>query len=362
MTAPVLIAGAGLSGLSAAWHLHRRGVEFRLLEARDRLGGRALTVAPTLGAFDLGPSWIWHGQPHVAQLLQHFSIASHDQYCDGVLLHQTADGTVHQNPHLKPMQYAQRVEGGINALVEALAANLPSESIRFGSELVALEQTADGIKARVKANGSVIEEFFSTAAVAFPPRLATKLDITPELSAAASTYLRDTPTWMAAQAKFFAVYNRPFWREAGFSGDAFSATGILAEIHDASSANLASEDTSSDGFFALFGFVRLPAEMRSQVGEQTIVEASLQQLAAFFGEAALTPATTYIKDWSADVYTAARADAAPLPHHPQYRGSPSLGEFWQDRLHFISAETSAASGGLIEGALQRGAEFSATVA
>lgn len=30
----------------------------------------------------------------------------------------------------------------------------------------------------------------------------------------------------------FAIYDRPFWREAGLSGTAQSMVGPLAEIHD----------------------------------------------------------------------------------------------------------------------------------
>jgi monoamine oxidase len=59
----VAIIGAGLAGLNAARLLHRAGVDFHLFEARDRVGGRILTV-DELGAladdgFDLGPSWFW---------------------------------------------------------------------------------------------------------------------------------------------------------------------------------------------------------------------------------------------------------------------------------------------------------------
>src|ERR1700750_2333446 len=42
---PIGIIGAGVSGLMAAYHLTQRGKAVCILEARDRVGGRALTVS-----------------------------------------------------------------------------------------------------------------------------------------------------------------------------------------------------------------------------------------------------------------------------------------------------------------------------
>ncbi len=39
----VLVIGAGIAGLSAAWHLSQTGIETTVLEARDRIGGRVWT-------------------------------------------------------------------------------------------------------------------------------------------------------------------------------------------------------------------------------------------------------------------------------------------------------------------------------
>ncbi|MBZ9731682.1 FAD-dependent oxidoreductase, partial [Salegentibacter sp. JZCK2] len=41
---PVVIIGAGLSGLVAAYRLKKAGVAIKILEARDRAGGRINTV------------------------------------------------------------------------------------------------------------------------------------------------------------------------------------------------------------------------------------------------------------------------------------------------------------------------------
>ncbi len=55
-----LIIGAGMAGLTAAKRLSDRGLEVRVLEARNRMGGRILTNEDLGMPLDLGASWI-HG-------------------------------------------------------------------------------------------------------------------------------------------------------------------------------------------------------------------------------------------------------------------------------------------------------------
>jgi monoamine oxidase len=68
----VLIIGGGVAGLAAAAELHEAGVRVRMLEVRDRLGGRVWTIrAPGIEqGIELGPEFI-HGKPR-----ELFSIAS----------------------------------------------------------------------------------------------------------------------------------------------------------------------------------------------------------------------------------------------------------------------------------------------
>jgi monoamine oxidase len=64
LTADVVIIGAGVAGLAAGGMLSRAGVRVLVLEARDRLGGRVLTVHPPglHVAVELGAEFV-HGRP-----------------------------------------------------------------------------------------------------------------------------------------------------------------------------------------------------------------------------------------------------------------------------------------------------------
>lgn len=59
--APIVVLGAGISGLAAARRLKKRGfTNVRVLEARDRIGGRMCTDRSLGKPFDLGAAWVHH--------------------------------------------------------------------------------------------------------------------------------------------------------------------------------------------------------------------------------------------------------------------------------------------------------------
>jgi monoamine oxidase len=155
--------------------------------------------------------------------------------------------------------------------------------------------------------------------------------------------LRDVPTWMAGHAKIVAIYDRPHWRDAGFSGDAISQKGPLAELHDASSG--------PDGPYAIFGFVGLPAAIRQ--GHRTeILDRARAQLSGLFGEEMSNPVEIHMEDWSQNPLTATQADAVAPQHHPAYGMPSALRGLFNDRVIFASSEMGRQFGGFLEGALE----------
>jgi len=350
MQTDVLIIGGGLSGLVATWQLRYAGVNASLLEGRARFGGRVLTVRDDDGAdCDLGPSWFWPGQPLVASLLNHFNIPSYQQFTDGEVLLQEADGSIERIAAPSPMTGSLRIQGGIKTLADAIVDKIEAPHRFLGHVVTGLSRSKEGVAVNVVGTSGQLQVQAKKVAMAIPPRLAAELSYSPELPTEAMQTLAATPTWMAGHAKFFAIYKDPFWRKMGLCGTAISQRGPLAEIHDAS--------PNSGRIFSLFGFSGLDAKSRARMGRSEFIRQATAQLAALFGGEANRPQTVHFQDWSTEIFTASTADRNPQPHHPKYGLNLQLGGTWEGKLECISTETSFSNGGLIEGALESGLRF-----
>jgi len=230
-------------------------------------------------------------------------------------------------------------------LAEALHTALPEDCVRFNHEVVALDCDAGVVttKAEQTWEGDQI-------IVAVPPPIAATWKVVPEWSGSRLTEMTRWPTWMAAHAKVVAVYERPFWAEAGLSGSAISQVGPLMEIADQS-------DPARD-VAALFGFVGWHYAARANA--VAVKEAAEAQLVRLFGPEAAAPRTLHLMDWAREPYTATDTDREPPHGHPPY-GLPELSQPVGAKVFFAGAELSRTNGGLIEGAVQTGLAAAASV-
>ncbi|WP_018240725.1 FAD-dependent oxidoreductase [Ensifer sp. BR816] len=350
MSQTVLIVGGGLAGLTAARLLHRAGISFTLLEARDRLGGRILSVdatgEPSGDGFDLGPSWFWPDmQPSLGDFVHRLGLNYFEQNSDGDVVFQRMSREAPQRYRgMRQEPLSMRLVGGTGAIISALAESLPAQSIQVNARVTHVSLDGqDVVMQYVDASGLSHKKRASHVLFALPPRLLeAKVLFSPALDFATSERWRRTPTWMAPHAKFFALYDRPFWRDAGLSGTAQSMVGPLVEIHDA---------TTASGRAALFGFVGVPAGERAAVGRDAIVAASVQQLAQMFGPEAASPRATLFKDWTDDPLTAT-ADDRQASGHPSPDRRPWVNGKWRDYISLAGSETSISEPGYLAGAVE----------
>ena len=335
----ILIIGGGLSGLALADMLQAQGAEYLLVEGRDRLGGRILTGVHDERHFDLGPAWFWPGQPRLAGLVQRFGLDRFDQYASGDLVFEDGQGQVTRGRGFSSMAGSWRLDGGMAALVQALAAGLPERRVRLNARVTALSRAASGITAHLQDGAEISCD---QVVLALPPRLAAAIRFAPALPSATAAALHAVPTWMAGQAKAVAVYDSAFWRDAGLSGDASSRFGPMVEIHDASPI--------AGGPYGLFGFIGVPPRARHD--ENRLRDQIVAQLVLLFGEAAAQPAQLFVEDWAADPFCATPADQEPLMAHPRYGLPAALARVWDGRVVFAGSEVAMEFGGYLEGALE----------
>lgn len=340
MPRETLIIGGGLAGLRLADLLANAGHDALLLEARARFGGRVMTQHLDDGGFDLGPTWFWPGQPRIAALADSLGLARFDQYATGDLMYENAAGQMQRARGHAAMEGSYRLNGGMQALTNALADRLHADHKRLNATVSKLERHKSGITAHL-ASGETIDA--RRVVLALPPRLAAdQITFIPAFPDAVTTAMQDIPTWMAGQAKVIAVFDSPFWRAAGLSGDAMSHLGPMVEVHDASPAQ--------GGPFALFGFIGTPPQARRDAA--SLRAQIIAQFIRMFGPNAAAPRQVYLKDWACDPLTATPRDHEPLFAHPAYGLPQPLTNLWDGSLLFGNSEIAPQFGGYLEGALE----------
>ena len=363
-TARIAIVGAGLSGLYAAYLLEQQGItDYVLLEARDTLGGRIVSApaagqpAPDAAAgaeqsdrVDLGPTWFWPGYQHqLGRLVDDLGLQSFEQ-------HEAGDTVVERSPHEPPTRvqgYANspasmRLVGGMGALTDALHRRLDATRIHTGQAVRRLRSTPQHVEldsAAVHGDQSHTTTWCAEhVLLALPPRLVEhSIQFEPALPQALAQQWRATATWMAPHAKYIAVYDTPFWRYQGLSGEARSAMGPMGEIHDASMPG---------GSAALFGFVGVPAHVRQSVTQAQLRAHCRAQFVRLFGSEAATPKAEFFKDWAFDPYTAISADLQGAGQHAQAPQATVSSGPWSGRLTGIASEWSPQFPGYVAGAVE----------
>lgn len=343
------IIGGGLSGLALARSLNRQGRGFALFEARSRLGGRAYTaVFEKYGLpVDLGPTWFWPPtQPLVTELVSEFGLENFAQLETGDLLFlrdpdkkpEVMDGTgVHNG--------ARRVAGGMTRLVESLAQALPQESIHMQHVLKSVRDAGDHVVLSFAVGEREVVVEARHVVLTLPPRLIEEcVSFEPPLDDPMRGAMREAATWMAAQAKVAIAYDKPYWREAGQSGNAFvqHEQAVVGEIFDAC------DPSSTHG--ALGGFLALSPELRQSFATGLPILMTSQMVQVFGAE--LDDGEQRFLDWATEPFTCSTRDIEAIATEHTGVANPLLRRgLWNGKLYLGGSETAAYGAGYIEGAL-----------
>ena len=322
-----------------------------VLEARERTGGRILSFDHHGFFPDLGPSWYWPEiNPKMMHLIQTFGLTGYQQFEAGMGRFENLNGvvqTVRELGHhagVRRIPSSWRLTGGMTALITKLLETIPQAAIKLNSSVCEIEKNFDDVLVSVGKLEKEPQAQFRAGKVilALPPRLAAATILfTPDLSHDLTQAMLRMGTWMAGQAKFYALYEEPYWRQTGLSGQAFSQRGPLGEIHDGSNKD--------SGPYGLTGFFNIPAAQRNR--EQSLTKAILVQLSAIYGNPAAQPINFYYQDWAREKFTATQFDQPPMREHPVYQPPAGQTAIWDGIIQFAGSETASQHGGYLEGAL-----------
>jgi monoamine oxidase len=351
-----IVIGAGLAGLSAARRLQANGVETVVVEARERPGGRILSVTPpgAQGIYDLGPAWFWPGQPHVAGLVDEAGLAVFEQYETGLAV---VERDRREPPQVFPPNWQQpvsyRIDDGVGALISFLHQQLVVDSVRVDHRVESISQEDGCLALHVSHDGDALHLRAQHVVMTLPPHLAaTTVRYGPPLPANVETALLATPTWMGRAMKVVITYSEPFWRRRGLSGMGLSYAGPVQQFHDASPRDGAGG--------ALFGWIGDDSSVRDvAIGERQ--DAVIDQVTRLFGAAGVHPTGYAEMNWARERFTNGPRPGPHAGQHPRY-GHPLLQEpQLAGRLFWAGTEVSPVSGGYLDGAIASGLRVAANV-
>lgn len=239
-----------------------------------------------------------------------------------------------------------RFHGGSQRIALLAAEQLGAERLRLSAPVRRIEHGGEGVVLRADGPGGEpagLEVRAHSAIVAIPPTLAGRIAYDPLLPA-----LRDQLTQRMPQGtviKTMAIYETPFWREQGLSGQATSDLGPARVVFDNSPPD------GSPG--VLLGF--LEGRLAREWGAAPAAErrdAILAGHARLFGERAARPERFLERVWAEEEWTRGCYGCLMVPGGWTEYGRALRAPI--GRLHWAGAETATVWNGYMDGAVQSG--------
>lgn len=442
----VCVVGAGFAGLSCARALERRGRRVCVLEARERVGGRVLTLDRGDGTWvDVGGQWVGPTQDRLYGLARELGVETFPTHTEGknllyvrgrrgksytgtiplpvgplglvgiawllaranrlartipvdrpwdaprareldgqtlaeyldrapitktarrlvevafenvfacdadeisllfALAYARSAGSIERLIDVRGGAQQDRFVGGALEVATRLAAELASRPVH-DCPVTAITQSERGVV--VRGDRAVVRA--KRAVVALPPRLAAEIAYDPAPSAARSRLWEAFV--MGRVIKCTAVYDRPFWRSRGLSGQAVSDDGLVNVTFDNSvpGAPVGMLTGFIEGRRAVEWAERPEAERRAAV---------LDCFARYFGAEARHPLEYVDKVWAHERWSGG-CYVAYMPPRRLTEVGPEL-RAPHGRVHWAGTETAMVWNGYIDGALESGERAAAECA
>jgi putrescine oxidase len=239
----------------------------------------------------------------------------------------------------------KRVVGGLQQVPQLLAERL-GDDVFLQQPVRFIEWTDDGVI--VRADGMTVNARY--AILAHAPVLYERISFAPPLPRRQQQLHQHLS--MGFVIKVHAVYDRPFWREQGLSGTAFSPYELTHEAYD--NSNHGDErgtlvgfvsDRHADDVFALPA-----AERRERI---------LESLSHYYGPEAKNPVVYYESDWGTEEWTrgayAASFDLGGLERYGADLRTP-VGP-----IHFACSDVAGAGYQHVDGAIRMGRAAAAAI-
>ena len=239
-----------------------------------------------------------------------------------------------------------RYVGGSQLVPLRMAEELGDDVVRLGTPVRRIEQRNDVVT--VLADGLLVTA--KHAIVAIPPVLAGRITYDPPLPAYRDQLTQRVPA--GSVIKCNVVYDSPFWRADGLTGQATGDEGPVGVVFDNS------PPSGSPGVLLAF----LEGAHARHLSPASLDErraAVVGSLVRFFGPRAADFSEYVELDWSQEEWTRGCYGAHfPCGVWTQY--GPALREP-VGRIHWAGAETATIWSGYMDGALQSGARAATEV-
>jgi monoamine oxidase len=238
-----------------------------------------------------------------------------------------------------------RMVGGPQELANRMAAEL-GEAVHLGEPVRRIEQSADEVFLQTQRLLSRAR----AAVVAIPPSLCERIAFDPPLPAARAQLQQRMPH--GSVIKVNAIYEEPFWRKEGLSGQSFDPSLPVSLTVDNS------PPTGAPGILVAFLEGRW-AQRYGAVSPDERRAVVLECLGRHLGPKARNPQDYFDLDWSAEEWTRG-CYGAHMPPGVWTQFGPVLRDP-VGRVHWAGTETAAHWSGYMDGAVESGERAAAEV-